>query len=83
MRKLQANRTLLIGAAAALVLLGGGGLFLALNGSDAPPAAEGEAATPNFKAFHSWTWRFSVIAWTAKLSAWAFPAGTATSLEKP
>ena len=44
MRKLQANRTLLIGAAAALVLLGGGGLFLALNGSDAPPAAEGEAA---------------------------------------
>jgi cobalt-zinc-cadmium efflux system membrane fusion protein len=44
MRKPQSNRTLLIGAAAAVVILGGGGLFLALNGSDAPPAAEGEAA---------------------------------------
>jgi cobalt-zinc-cadmium efflux system membrane fusion protein len=43
MRKPQSNRTLLIGGVAAVVLLGGGGLFLALNRSDAPPAAEGEA----------------------------------------
>lgn len=43
MRKPQSNKTLLIGGVAAVVLLGGGGLFLALNRSDARPAAEGEA----------------------------------------
>ena len=43
MRKPQSNRTLLSGGVAAVVLLGGGGLFLALNRSDARPAAEGEA----------------------------------------
>ena len=44
MRKPQSSKTLLIGGVAAVVLLGGGGLFLALNRSDARPAAEGEAS---------------------------------------
>lgn len=42
MRIPQQNKALLIGGAAAVILLGGAGLYLALNPSDAPPAAEGD-----------------------------------------